>query len=63
MRDQCGPNANIPLIAFTASAEAVNEGFCEQFGFDAVLAKPVVVRDLLTLVARRTSSAAQEQDK
>lgn len=63
MRARRGPNANIPVIAFTASGEALGERFCERFGFDAVLAKPVVVRDLLTLVARCTSSAAQEQDE
>ncbi len=59
LRGRRGPNGNVPVIAFTASGEALGEGFCEHSGFDAVLAKPVVIRDLLTLVSRSTRETAQ----
>jgi CheY-like chemotaxis protein len=60
LREGRGPNANIPIVAFTASKEAFEDGFCQLFGFDAVLTKPVVVRELLSVVARYTGASAQE---
>jgi PAS domain S-box-containing protein len=57
LRARRGPNANIPIIAFTASPEALDETFRQRSGFDDTLAKPVVVRDLLSLVARYTGSS------
>jgi PAS domain S-box-containing protein len=56
LRARRGPNANISIIAFTASPEALDETFRQRSGFDDMLAKPVVVRDLLSLVARHTGS-------
>lgn len=61
LRARRGPNANVPIIAFTASEKALDEVFCRQSGFDAVLTKPIVVRDLLSLVARYTGASAQGQ--
>jgi len=59
LRRRRGPNANVPIIAFTASGEAFEEAFCRRSGFDAVLAKPLVVRELLSVVARHTGVSAE----
>ena len=57
LHERRGPNANVPIVAFTASSEAFEDSFCQNFGFNAVLAKPVVVRDLLALVAHFTDAS------
>jgi PAS domain S-box-containing protein len=52
LRSRRGPNHGIPIVAFTASDESINDEACRRYGFDAVLAKPVAVGDLLSMVAR-----------
>lgn len=59
LRSQRGPNAGIPIVAFTASDESINDEAYRCHGFDAVLAKPVAVVDLLSMVARYTGSSTE----
>ena len=53
------PDDRIPIVAFTASSAVLDQEACRQCGFDAVLAKPVAARDLLSIVAHYTSASAQ----
>ncbi|CAG9167713.1 Sensor histidine kinase RcsC [Cupriavidus laharis] len=47
-----GPNADVPIVALTASAGAEVARQCQDAGMDACLAKPVRMEDLRACIAR-----------
>ena len=48
IRQQTGSNANIPIVALSASADAQTQATCLQSGFTAMLTKPIRRETLLT---------------
>jgi PAS domain S-box-containing protein len=55
IREGGGPNAAIPIIAYTADASQEEAGRLVELGFDAVVAKPVVAGALIIAVAEALS--------
>ena len=51
IREGGGPNAGIPIIAFTADASREEAGRLVELGFDSVVPKPVVAGNLIVAVA------------
>jgi CheY-like chemotaxis protein len=60
IRSRRGPNANTAVVAFTASASSQPSAFYETAGFDAVLAKPVVITEMLSVIGRLAGAWAVE---
>jgi PAS domain S-box-containing protein len=54
-----GPNAAIPIIAYTADASQEEAGRLIELGFDAVVSKPVVAGALIVAVAEALSAGPQ----
>jgi PAS domain S-box-containing protein len=54
-----GPNAAIPIIAYTADASQEEAGRLVELGFDAVVAKPVVAGALIVAVAEAIDAGPQ----
>ena len=54
-----GPNAAIPIIAYTADASQEEAGRLIELGFDAVVSKPVVAGALIVAVAEAINAGPQ----
>jgi PAS domain S-box-containing protein len=65
IRQGGGPNAEAPIIAFSAGSESLDSALGGAFGFDAALAKPMAPADLLALSIRFTTAdpAAHQADR
>ncbi|MDB5431645.1 MAG: hypothetical protein JWP35_2761 [Caulobacter sp.] len=55
IRDGGGPNADAPIIAFSAGSEALDDAGRHAAGFDGALAKPMLPAELLAMTIRFTS--------
>jgi PAS domain S-box-containing protein len=62
IRRGTGPNAAVPIVAFSAGSEALDERHRRAAGFDGVLGKPMMPADLLNLVVRFLSEPHAEPE-
>jgi PAS domain S-box-containing protein len=55
IRDGGGPNANVPILAFSAGIDALSAAARLQAGFTGDLAKPLMPADLIAAISRHTA--------
>jgi PAS domain S-box-containing protein len=60
IRQTPGPNRNIPILAFTAEADAAHARALIEAGFDGVITKPVLPRALVTRLSEILAPPAMD---